>query len=71
MVFKQPIQNDNVFIQEVLSASGDLNEAAQNLYAAMHRLDQSELDLIIVEKLPETDLGNTINDKLARATKKA
>lgn len=71
LVFKQPIQNDNVFIQEVLSASGDLNEAAKNLYAAMHRLDQSELDLIIVEKLPETELGNTINDKLARATKKA
>ena len=56
--------------QEVLSPSGDLDEAARNLYAAMHRLDGMGLDLIIAERLPDSGLGKTINDKLERATYK-
>lgn len=56
--------------QEILSGSGDLNEAARNLYAAMHRLDNLHLDVIIAEKLPACGLGKTINDKLQRAAKK-
>jgi L-threonylcarbamoyladenylate synthase len=52
---------------EVLSASGDLNEAARNLYAALHRLDKQGLDLIIAECFPHSGLGNTINDRLQRA----
>lgn len=70
LVFKEPIQNDNLIIQEVLSTSGNFMEAAKNLYAAMHRLDQHHLDLIVIEELPNTNLGKTINDKLVRATKK-
>ncbi len=70
LVFKSPIQNNNIFHQEVLSKSGDFNEAAKNLYAAMHRLDQNKLDVILAEKLPNIGLGKTINDKLERATKK-
>ena len=54
--------------QEVLSPSEDLNEAARNLYAAMHRLDQLGLDLILAERLPDHGLGKTINDKLERAS---
>ena len=57
--------------QEVLSDSGNLNEAAKNLYAAMHRLDKLNLDLIIAERLPNVGLGKTMNDKLERATKKS
>jgi L-threonylcarbamoyladenylate synthase len=53
--------------QEVLSPSGNFEEASHNLYAAMHRLDECNLDLIIAEKLPDTDLGKTINDRLIRA----
>jgi L-threonylcarbamoyladenylate synthase len=56
--------------QEILSKSGDLDEAAKNLYAAMHRLDKLNLDLIIAERLPDVGLGKTINDKLQRATQK-
>jgi L-threonylcarbamoyladenylate synthase len=70
LAFKNSIQNDNIIHQEILSKSGDYNEAARNLYAAMHRLDQSNLDVIIVERLPDEGLGKTINDKLERATKK-
>ena len=55
---------------EVLSQKGDLNEAARNLYAAMHRLDHLDLDVIIAEKLPEEGLGKSINDRLKRAVKK-
>ena len=56
--------------QEILSKSGDLKEAAKNLYAAMHRLDQLNLDIIIAQRLPNIGLGKTMNDKLERATKK-
>ena len=70
LVFKDQLHNDSVAHQEILSKSGDFNEAAKNLYAAMHRLDQKNLDLIIAERLPDKDLGKTINDKLERATKK-
>ena len=54
--------------QRVLSASGDLNEAARNLFAAMRELDALGLDLIVAELVPETGLGRAINDKLKRAT---
>jgi L-threonylcarbamoyladenylate synthase len=70
LLFKNSIQNNSVIHQEILSKSGNYTEAARNLYAAMHRLDQSNLDVIIVERLPDEGLGKTINDKLERATKK-
>jgi len=41
----------------------------KNLYAAMHRLDKLNLDLIIAERLPDRGIGKTLNDKLSRATK--
>lgn len=52
---------------EVLSLEGSMDEAAQNLFAALHRLDQMELDLIIAERLPEEGLGISMNDRLERA----
>lgn len=68
LLFKNQIHNKHICHQEVLSCSGNLNEAAKNLYAAMHRLDKNNLDLIIAEKFPDHGLGKTINDKLVRAT---
>jgi len=79
LLFKKSIQNTTnnnnnnssiIIHQEILSTSGDYTEAAKNLYAAMHRLDEYHLDLIIAERLPDEGLGKTINDKLERATKK-
>lgn len=70
LLYKQPIQYSNIIHQEILSINEDLNEAAKNLYAAMHRLDQLNLDVIIAERFPNHGLGKTINDKLERATKK-
>ncbi len=50
-----------------LSSEGDLNEAAQHLFAAMRLLDQSDVDAIFAEPMPETGLGRAINDRLKRA----
>jgi L-threonylcarbamoyladenylate synthase len=69
MLYKNEMDNHPEIIQVILSKSGFLEEAAKNLYAAMHLLDQCDLDLIIAEKLPEKGLGKSINDRLYRATK--
>lgn len=56
-------------LTEVLSETANLKEAMSNLYAAMHRLDKENLDIIIAEKFPDSNLGKSINDRLLRATK--
>lgn len=56
--------------QIVLSSTGDLEEAAKNLYEALHRLDSMQLDLIIAEYVPDEGIGIAINDRLTRAAHK-
>jgi L-threonylcarbamoyladenylate synthase len=50
-----------------LSESGDLHEAAANLFAALHRADQSDKPRIAVAPIPHEGIGAAINDRLARA----
>ena len=50
-----------------LSPSGDLREAARNLFAMLHELDASGTKVIAVAPIPETGLGEAINDRLRRA----
>lgn len=50
-----------------LSERGDLREAAANLFAFMHRLDESGAQTIAVEPIPDNGLGEAINDRLRRA----
>jgi len=52
---------------EVLSVSGDLVEAAANLFAAMRRLDEADLDAIVAHRVPDSGLGLAINDRITRA----
>ena len=52
---------------EVLSRTGDLREAAANLFAALRRLDESGVDVIVAELAPDEGLGKAINDRLQRA----
>jgi L-threonylcarbamoyladenylate synthase len=52
---------------EVLSASGNLQEAAANLFAALYRLDALGLDRIVAVRVPDVGLGLAINDRLRRA----
>ncbi|MCC6571282.1 MAG: hypothetical protein IT274_06645 [Chitinophagales bacterium] len=69
LVFSQTLTDEKIAHQEVLSAGGQLAEAARNLYASLHRLDRLQLDVIVAERLPEVSLGLTINDRLERAAK--
>ncbi|WP_396141943.1 L-threonylcarbamoyladenylate synthase [Flavobacterium sp.] len=69
LLFNDDIDSNENIVKELLSNNKDLKEAATNLYAAMHRLDQKNLDLIIAEKFPNKSLGKSINDRLKRATK--
>jgi L-threonylcarbamoyladenylate synthase len=50
-----------------LSESGDLIEAAANLFAHLRRLDATGAAAIAVAPVPEEDLGEAINDRLRRA----
>jgi len=50
-----------------LSPSGDLREAAANLFAHLRALDRPGVGRIAVMPIPETGLGLAINDRLRRA----
>ena len=50
-----------------LSRSGDLAEAAANLFAMLRRVDRPEFTGIAVMPIPEHHLGRAINDRLRRA----
>lgn len=50
-----------------LSASGDLVEAAGNLFRHLHALDAGDDQSIAVAPIPERGLGRAINDRLRRA----
>ena len=51
----------------VLSTTNNLQEAASKLYDALHVLDHQNLDIIVVEKMPNVGLGKSMNDRLQRA----
>src|SRR5262249_48677413 len=50
-----------------LSASGDLREAAANLFAMLHELDARGVESVAVMPIPRPGLGEAINDRLERA----
>jgi L-threonylcarbamoyladenylate synthase len=52
---------------DTLSASGDLKEAAANLFDALHRADASNLTSLAVAPIPLAGIGAAINDRLRRA----
>jgi len=53
-----------------LSASGDLAEAAANLFAALRTLDRSGAQAIAAMPIPQEGLGEAINDRLRRAARR-
>ncbi|MFO0540887.1 MAG: Sua5 family C-terminal domain-containing protein, partial [Phenylobacterium sp.] len=50
-----------------LSPAGDLVEAAANLFSFLREADGSRPAGIAVAPIPETGLGEAINDRLRRA----
>ena len=52
---------------DTLSTSGDLLEAAVNLFSSLHKADASEAASIAVPPVPHHARGVAINDRLTRA----
>ena len=52
-----------------LSKSGNLKEAAKNLYSVLRKIKKDKYKSIAVCKIPNIGLGKTINDRLRRASK--
>lgn len=50
-----------------LSESGDLHEAARNLFSALRKLDSDASQIILAEYVPDYGIGRAINDRLKRA----
>lgn len=67
ITFQEPVDALQV---EVLSAAGDLAEAARGLFAALRRLDNGACEVILAEVFPQHGLGFAINDRLRRAAVK-
>ncbi len=53
---------------EILSEKGDLKEAAVNLFGALHRLEDSDVDMIVADPVPEVGVGVAIMDRLRKAS---
>lgn len=51
----------------VLSRTGDLHEAARNLFGMLRELDLRDVDAVVAEEVPNHGLGRAINDRLRRA----
>ena len=54
--------------QVMLAPTGSLVEAAQNLFAALRRLDAMPLELILGAYVPDVGLGKAINERLSKAS---
>ena len=67
LAFRGGLKTSAVFRQEATSASGNLREAATNLFQAMRKLDKMKLDLIIAESVPEGGIGLAVMDRLKKA----
>ncbi len=53
-----------------LSHSGDLNEAARNLFHTLREHDRANLELIVIENCQESGIGNAIMNRVLRALKR-
>ncbi|MBK8292047.1 MAG: threonylcarbamoyl-AMP synthase [Flammeovirgaceae bacterium] len=67
LAFQKGIEQVDPKNQIILSRSGNIEEAAQHLFAALRELDKKEIDVILAEFLPSEGLGKAINDRLRRA----
>ncbi|MBS7702349.1 L-threonylcarbamoyladenylate synthase [Chelatococcus asaccharovorans] len=64
---ERPAGLEHALVVLNLSESGDLIEAAANLFSYLRRLDRVRPAAIAVAPIPDHDLGEAINDRLRRA----
>lgn len=67
LTFNKSIDHVPAYNQIDLSPQGDLEEAAQRLFAALRSLDKLDVDIILAGEVPDVGLGKAINDRLRRA----
>ncbi len=53
--------------QFILSDSGNLEEAAKNLFTVLRLTDKLKVDVILAERFPDEGIGRAINDRLNKA----
>lgn len=53
--------------QIVLSPGGNMDEAARRIFSALRTMKNTDVEIIITQKFPESGLGRAINDRLERA----
>jgi L-threonylcarbamoyladenylate synthase len=63
-------EKNNELLVENLSPTKNLKEAATKLYEALHKLEESGVEMIIAEPVPETGIGIAIMDRLRKAAAK-
>ncbi|MFQ3576769.1 MAG: L-threonylcarbamoyladenylate synthase [Cytophagales bacterium] len=68
ITFNSELEIDDKCRNKVLSVNGDLKEASSKLFSILRALDKSEYQTIVVENVPNKDLGLAINDRLRRAS---
>lgn len=64
LLFQGKATRPNTFI---LSPTGDLHEAARNLFGYLRALDSLDIDGVVAESVSDRGLGRAINDRLRRA----
>lgn len=57
-------------VVEYLTQNKDLKEYAANLFSALHRLEETDIEFIVAEPVPEQGLGLAIMDRLRKAAYK-
>jgi L-threonylcarbamoyladenylate synthase len=63
-----PIRHQDDFaVVRSLSESRDLRIAAQRLFGLMREMDRLEVDQIVIDPVPEADLGKAIMNRIRRA----
>ena len=66
LIKKRKLSKENFYY---LSKKKNLKEAAKNLYKTLRIIKKNKFKSIAVEKIPNTGFGETINDRLIRASK--
>ena len=66
--FTKKYEAKNITQNWRLSPSGDIHEAARNLFRIMREADESGVGTIYSEYVPEEGLGLAINDRIKRAS---
>ncbi|MDP3684950.1 MAG: L-threonylcarbamoyladenylate synthase [Ignavibacteria bacterium] len=54
----------------ILSRNGSLSEAAASLFSTLHKLDDMQLDCILIEPFPPEGLGVALMDRIQKAVAK-